>query len=230
MLEIPFYVDALFIVTVMLTYLLFWKLIKASISSKSSLIIGVIAFFWILLQSLLSYSLFYYETASQTPPPFPFMGFIPVFVFMFILFLNKKGSLFIHSLDLKKLTLMSIVRIPVEIVLWMLYLNSSIPKIMTFEGQNLDIIAGITAPIAYYIYTKTKSKNILIGWNIIGLLLLLNIVITAIFSFPTIIQKLAFDQPNIGLLYFPYFLLPAFVVPVVFFSHFASIKILRNKG
>jgi len=60
------------------------------------------------------------------------------------------------------------------------------------------------------------------------LLLLLNVVITAIFAIPSPVQKIAFDQPNIAVLYFPFNLLPTIVVPLVLFAHCVAIKRLKN--
>jgi hypothetical protein len=59
----------------------------------------------------------------------------------------------------------------------------------------------------------------------------LNVVITAIFCVPSPIQQLAFDQPNRAVLFFPYIWLPTVIVPIVFFSHAASLwKLLTNKA
>ncbi|MBL4624925.1 MAG: hypothetical protein JKY42_07285 [Flavobacteriales bacterium] len=126
---------------------------------------------------------------------------------------------------------MSIIRIPVERVLWWLFLNSTIPEILTFEGRNFDILAGIMAPIiAYFGFVKGSISNkFLLVWNVLSLMLLLNIVLNAMFSFPTVFQQFAFDQPNLGILYFPFFWLPSFIVPVVFFTHFVSIRQLLEK-
>jgi hypothetical protein len=58
---------------------------------------------------------------------------------------------------------------------------------------------------------------------------LFNIVLTAILSAPLPIQQLAFEQPNIAVLYFPFTFLPGFIVPIVLFSHLVVIsKITRN--
>ena len=111
------------------------------------------------------------------------------------------------------------VRIPVELILFSLFAYGVIPQLMTFEGRNFDIVAGITAPaIAYWGFTKKiiGSRWILL-WNFISLGLLLNIVINAILSAPFPFQQFAFDQPNTAVLYFPFVLLPAFIVPVVLF-------------
>jgi hypothetical protein len=186
---------------------------------------------WLAFQMVLSSSLYYLNTVGDTPPKFPLLGFFPLFLFMIILFNTKKGKLFIDSLPIDKLTMISIIRIPVEMVLFWLFIHNAIPELLTFEGTNFDILAGITAPIIYYfgfIKGKISDKTIL-AWNIISLALLLNIVITATLSFPTIFQVFSIDQPNLGILYFPFFWLPSFIVPIVFFTHFVSIRQLILK-
>ena len=103
---------------------------------------------------------------------------------------------------------------------------------MTFEGRNFDIFSGLSAPIVYYFgFVKRKlNRRIVLVWNFVCLALLLNIVITGVLSAPTAFQKFSFDQPNIAVLNFPFVLLPAFIVPMVLFSHLVSIRqLLLNK-
>jgi len=57
---------------------------------------------------------------------------------------------------------------------------------------------------------------------------LFNIVLTAILSAPLPIQQLAFDQPSIAVMYFPFVYLPGFIVPIVLFSHLVSLKKLMQ--
>jgi hypothetical protein len=141
------------------------------------------------------------------------------------------GRRFIDTLNLKALHWIHIVRIPVEIALLYIFYAGLIPEVMTFEGRNFDILAGITAPLMVYLFfgRKTISKKVMITWNIIGILLLVNIVAHAILSAPFSFQQLAFDQPNTGLFFFPFTWLPCYIVPVVFFSHFASLRLLLKK-
>ena len=122
-------------------------------------------------------------------------------------------------------------RIFVEIILLWLFLYKYIPKLMTFEGRNFDMLSGLSAPlIAYFGFTKNRlSKRFMLGWNVICLLLLLNIVVNAIFSVPFPFQQFGFDQPNVAVLYFPFVWLPCFIVPVVLFSHLVAIRRLSKK-
>jgi hypothetical protein len=135
-------------------------------------------------------------------------------------------------MPLKEITYLNIIRIPVELVLVMLYMHHAIPRLMTFEGRNFDIISGITAPfIAYFGVTKKRlGYPFILVWNFICLGLLLNIVVNALLSAPFPYQKFAFDQPNIAIINFPFSWLPTFIVPVVLLGHLASIRIiLKNR-
>ncbi|TAH22438.1 MAG: hypothetical protein EAZ08_00730 [Cytophagales bacterium] len=64
-------------------------------------------------------------------------------------------------MPLKNLIYLNIVRIPVEIILFWLFVNKAIPELMTFEGRNLDIIAGITAPTALQAYRRSLSASLI---------------------------------------------------------------------
>ena len=114
----------------------------------------------------------------------------------------------------------------VEIVLLELFFYNAIPKIMTFEGWNFDILAGISALFVYYFgfIQKRISYRMMLVWNIVALGLLVTIVLIAALSMPSPIQSFGFTQPNIAIFFFPYVWLPSFVVPVVLFSHIVSIR------
>ena len=97
---------------------------------------------------------------------------------------------------------------------------------MTFEGINFDILSGITAPFIAYLgyHRKVLSKTVLLIWNLICLGLLVNIAFHGILSVPSPFQRFGFEQPNIGLTYFPYVFLPGLIVPTVLFAHLSSIR------
>ena len=184
---------------------------------------------WLLFQGIAGFTGFYLVT-DTIPPRFALL-FPPALFFIAILFISKAGKSFIDSLSPKTLTYLHTVRIPVEFVLWWLFLNGQVPELITFEGRNFDILAGITAPfVGFFGYTKTKlNRLILITWNIVCLGLLINIVSHAFLSAPTPFQQFAFDQPTVGVLYFPFIWLPAGIVPIVLFSHLVCLRFLMKK-
>ncbi len=216
--SLPIYISIVFIISTTLTGYFF---LKACNFNKFFIYVSI---GWLSLTGILAYSLFYTNTTA-IPPRF-ILVIAPVLILIIILFNTKKGKLFIDKLDQKWLTILHVVRIPVEFVLLWLFVHSQVPELMTFEGYNYDILAGITAPIVFYFgyINKKLSKTILIAWNILFILFLLNIIVLALLSAPLPFQQLAFEQPNVGVLYFPFIWLPAYVVPVVMFSHFASLR------
>lgn len=231
--NLPNYISIVFVLTVLLTLLMIYTAIKKSANEKSnSIVITVILGLtgWIIIQSLLAFNNFYNTDTKIFPPKF-LLAVAPMFMTIIFLFITKKGRAFIDRLPLLNITYLNIVRIPVELVLYWLALNKAVPELMTFAGRNFDILAGITAPFVAYVgfsLKKLKTKMILL-WNFIALGLLINIVTNAVLSAPFSFQRFAFDQPNIAVLYFPFILLPAFIVPVVLFGHLVSIRLLIGK-
>jgi hypothetical protein len=216
--NIPFYVYATFGFTLMATLYLFYKATK---KSKGFIILLLI---WLSLQSVAGIS-GYYTITNTMPPRFQLL-FLPPLAFTLFQFSSKRGRAFIDSLNLKTLTIIHVVRIPVELVLYWLFMSEAVPGLMTFEGRNFDIISGITAPLIYYFgfVKKQINKTILIAWNIVCVGLLFNIIINGMLSAPTAFQQFGFDQPNIAVLYFPFLFLPACIVPIILFSHLSSIR------
>lgn len=185
---------------------------------------------WLILQGFVSFTGFYIK--CDTLPPRFALVVAPALLTIILVFLLPAGRRWLDTLHQERLVLLHVVRIPVEFVLLWLALYKTIPVMLSFEGSNLDIISGLTAPIVwYYGYRrKTLKRSVLIAWNFVCLALLLNVVICGALSVPTPIQQLNFDQPNMAMLYFPYALLPGFVVPAVLFSHLVVLRKLFNTG
>ena len=216
--DLPLFLPTLFIISTLFT------LVVLFVASGKSTAVLLISLGWLALQGVLSYKLFYLDT--ETVPPKFILALFPAIVFIVFLFVHKKGREFINSLNLKSLYLIHVVRIPVEFGLYGLALYKTIPMLMTFEGVNFDIIAGITAPLIIlgYFYKDWLSNSFVLIWNILSIGLLVNIVVNAILSVESPIQTQAFDQPNEAILHFPYIFLACYIVPVVFFSHLVCIK------
>lgn len=232
--NLPIYLMISFLATVLLTLL--FLIITMRLSAKATIrkrtgTVALILLIWIGLQSGLTLVNLYNSDPTAVPPKIAVFGVLPALVAILMLFLTKKGRTFIDGLPVQQLTYLHVVRVPVELVLYGLYIYGAIPQLMTFEGRNFDIIAGISAPFVAYlgIARGRMTRNGLLAWNLVCLGLLINIVINAILSVPSPFQQFAFDQPNVAVLNFPYSLLPTFVVPVVLFSHLASIRQLLKR-
>ena len=222
--NLPLYINFGFVIITLLTVWLFYKA-----TNFSKLVLLIIAA-WLIVQSIVSLTGFY--TITKTIPPRFLLLVLPPVFFIILLFTTNKGRMFIDRLDVKTLTVLHTVRIPVELILFTLFVNKTIPEIMTFEGRNFDILSGITAPFIYYFgfVKKMLDKKFIIAWNFICLALLINIVTIAVLSAPFTFQKLAFDQPNVAVLYFPFVWLPCCIVPIVLLSHLVSIRQLFKQA
>lgn len=229
--NVPAYVSIAFLVTSFVTAGVFLQAVRrGGFDSIPAKLIAFLLPFWMIFQAVLAISGVYQNTNALPPRLFLF-GPLPTLLLIASYFIFARRS-FIESLPLKFLTIIHVIRIPVELVLSWLFAAGMVPQIMTFHGTNFDIVSGITAPIIYYFAFRNGSVNtkLLLAWNILAVLLLINIVTTAVLSVPSPIQQLAFDQPNRAILYFPYIWLPTVVVPIVLFSHLASLwKLLKGR-
>lgn len=230
--HLPVYLSVLFcLIAIAALILLQWTILGSDsrFTKKKAGITAIVLSAWLIIQAILALKNTY--NTDALPPKIILFGILPMVIAIVSLFVSVKGRTFIDSLPLERLTYLNLIRIPVEIGLYLLYLNKAVPEIMTFEGRNFDILAGITAPfIAWYGIRRGKlSPKLILLWNVICLALLINIVFTALLSAPSPLQKFAFDQPNIALPNFPFVWLPTLIVPIVFFGHLVSIRQLLRK-
>lgn len=219
---LPTYVAIVFILAVIACLLIF---IRATGQSKTVFSVLIL---WMLLQTLLARGGFYLNTSTLPPRFLVMIG--PALLMIVVLFSTARGRVFIDGLKVPELTFLHVVRIPVELCLYWLFVSKVVPQLMTFEGRNFDVMAGISAlPVYYYGYVKKRiSAKWLLAWNIAALGLVVNVVVNGVLSAPFPFQQFAFDQPNIAVLYFPFNLLPAVVVPLVVFSHLVCIRRLAK--
>lgn len=221
--DLPIYISLFFLAT---TAFAMWLFYKAANQSKTfmAVLLG-----WTILQSALAIAGFYSNPSTMTAR-FPLL-IVPPILFLVSRFTSKAGRKFLDGLKLPMLTLFHIIRVPVELVLFWLFINHTIPRAMTFEGRNFDMLSGISAPVIYYFgfIQKKLGKSFIIAWNFICLALLLNVVSAATLSLPARFTQFGFEQPAVALGYFPFILLPAVLVPLVLLSTLAAVKQLLNK-
>lgn len=222
---LPLLLNISFIAT---TLFCLWLFYRAMNGFRTAIFVFIVV---MILQGALAATGFY--TAKNTVMPrFPLL-LAPSLIILLIFVFSSKGKVIIKSLSLKNLIWVHVIRIPVELLLHWLYIEKQIPRAMTYDGFNYDIISGITAPLIIALgFTKTGyRKGLLITWNIVCLILLINIVMMAIVAVESPIQQLAFTQPNRAVLNFPFVWLPACIVPVVLFAHLATLyKLFSKKG
>lgn len=207
-----------FFILTLLTLLLFY------LAVGRNLMVLIISGLWLTLTGLLGREGFFENNIAVPPTIFlVIVGGIALSFFFYKLALKQE-------LNMRLLLLIHVLRIPVELSLYQLFLMEELPLIMTFKGWNYDIVMGVSA-LLMFLYLLLSPAGIkrkwLRLWNRLGLMFLTFIVLIALLSAPLPFQQLAFDQPNIAVQKFPYLFLPAFIVPIVYASHFLALQKLR---
>jgi hypothetical protein len=171
----------------------------------------------------------FYQDTTTIPPRFGLI-LIPATLFIIYGLLPKQQQWVYEKRNTVLSTFLHTVRLPVELVLFGLFLSQMVPELMTFEGRNYDILMGITAPVVGWLYlTRRLSKKGLFAWNIVGLFLVSFILINGILSAELPFQQFGFEQPNRAVSFFPYVLLPATIVPIVVWTHLSDLFKLRKE-
>jgi len=233
MAAIPLHISALFISLVFA--IAFLILIGVHISSsranlpaeeKRNNILAAIVFMIVWLMFTLIISLSGFLSDYNAMPPHLLLIVLPPLIFILVLFKASQFNDLTRQFNVFFLVYAQSFRILMEFILWLLYRYNVIPVQMTFEGQNFDILVGITAPfVAYFCFVrKTWSPKVALVWNFAGILLLANIVIVAILSTPYPFRYFMNEPANTIVFGFPFIWLPAFVVPFAFLLHLIAIK------
>jgi hypothetical protein len=198
-----------------------WERAKAT---KRTVLVGAVLLGWILFASVLALRGVLADFSSL--PPRLLLVILPPLIAAVWLTFNPGFKAFLGHVPASWLLYMQVFRVPVEILLWLLFVAGHVPVQMTFEGQNWDVITGITAPIAAWICSGQgrNSRAAAIAWNIFGLALLINIVTVAILSTPSPFRAFLNEPANTVVAQFPIVFLPALLVPLAYTLHFFSLR------
>jgi len=227
MLDLPISLTMSFVGITLRAYVLFLGTMWHSEQERVKKRMHAVALFtlaWLIFQSTLSLNGWYMD--RKAVPPHMLFPVLSAVIGILVLFNTPRGKRFIDGLNEKALVWIHVIRIPVEFALYSLALEKQVPWSMTFFGHNYDIIIGFSVPLivlAGY-YKNWIGRKVLIAWNVIGLISLLIIVITAIGAAPSPIQMWDIDRPNYAVLHFPFSWLPSFIVPSVLFSHLVLLR------
>jgi hypothetical protein len=164
---------------------------------------------------------------SALPPPFALLIF-PVVLSTLFMALSSFGARLAKGLPLWVLVGFQGFRLPVELILLELHQEGHLPKRMTFEGYNFDIITALTAiVVAYLLYKNKAGKGLVLAWNVMGLGLVLTIISIGILSTPTftVFQE---GPANRIMAEFPFVWVPVIFVQAAIFGHILVFRALRR--
>jgi hypothetical protein len=157
---------------------------------------------------------------DMLPPPFV-MILVPTLVLPLWLARSRVGELLCDRAPLAWLVGFQAFRLPLELVMHRAGIEGTMPVQMSFGGSSFDIVSGITAiAVAALAAYDRAPRWLIMAWNALGSLLLLNIVCIAIASLPQF-HRFGSDpaQLNTWVAYFPFVWLPAGLVTSALFGH-----------
>ncbi|MFK7770074.1 MAG: hypothetical protein AB8B55_22890 [Mariniblastus sp.] len=122
-----------------------------------------------------------------------------------------------------------IFRLPLELVLHHWYKTETLPIQMTYEGFNFDILTGILAVfVGAWAKLGQPPKPVLIGFNVIGLALLVTVVSIAISSIPSPFKQFE-GVPMLLPFYFPFSYIVSVAVTGALIGHLVLFRKLLAK-
>ena len=165
----------------------------------------------------------------ESLPPRIFLVIAPALGAVIYLLASRMMRDFQLAVPLVWLTALQTFRLPLELVLYQLADAGVTPRIMTFEGRNFDILIGITAPfVAWALATgRPWARRTATWWNVIGLILLINVAGTGMLSAPTRFQAFDVEPANSFVAHFPFVWLVTFLVPLALYLHVNSLRCLQ---
>ena len=206
-----------------LVYHLNLSVTKSLISGKNAILLLIITLCWLTFLYFLTTTVFIKDFYSF-PPHMLAVVLPPLITIIYFIFKGHADG-FIQSIDQKSLIGFQSFRIAMELILLQLSINGLWNRRLTFEGFNFDIVIGISAIVFYLLLKEKKTGNrFILGWNIAGLLFLINIVVLAVLSTPYPFAVYTDEPINRIVFDFPFILLPGFIVPMAYTVHLLSIR------
>lgn len=181
---------------------------------------------WLLYVGLLSYLGVVSNTALR-PPGIVYVAF-PAVLFVLVVFaFSRAGARMTSAFPLWVVIGLQTFRIGVELLLHRLYLDGLAPRIVTYQGGNMDIWIGLSAPLIAWISTRGHwGERLALGWNLAGLLTLANAITLGALTVPGL-NLIHSEVPNRAIGTFPFTYIAGFFAPLAMALHAVWIRGLR---
>jgi hypothetical protein len=166
---------------------------------------------------------------ERRPPPMLLM-FVTVLALSMALAFSRFGSRFVEGLPMWILVLGQAFRFPLELLMHRAAEEGVMPAQMSYSGWNFDILTGITAvPVAWLLARGMPyARALALAWNVLGSLLLTNILAIAMVSTP-LVAAFGADRLNTWVAYPPFVWLPTLLVVCALTGHIVIFRKLRSK-
>jgi hypothetical protein len=166
---------------------------------------------------------------NQVPPPFALLVLAIVLLGARIAFSGLGRQIATH-VPLWALVGIQAFRLPLEIAMHALADRGTMPAQMTYTGLNFDIVTGATALLVAGLLAAGRARRwVVMGWNLLGVALLINVVTVAILSTPRF-AYFGQDRLNVFVTYPPFVWLPAVMVLAALAGHLLIFRALARRA
>lgn len=190
-----------------------------------ALLIGLTV--WLVYVGLMSYSGLVGNTALR-PPGIVYVA-VPAVLFVLVVFaFSREGARIASAFPLWILIGMQTFRIGVELLLHRLWVDGLAPRIVTYQGSNVDIWIGLSAPWIAWLSTRGRwGERLAFGWNVVGLITLANAITLGALTAPGL-NLIPSEVPDVAIGAFPFTYIAGFFAPLAIALHALSIRGLRT--
>jgi hypothetical protein len=165
---------------------------------------------------------------DRNPPPFLLLV-VAVGAIAGGIALSPLGRRLANYLPLWSLVAVQAFRLPLELAMHGMYERGIMPVQMTYTGRNFDILTGATAIVVAALVAAGRGGRALVTvWNVLGLVLLANVVVIAVLSTPRF-RYFGDQQLNIFITYPPFVWLPAVMVLTALAGHLVIFRAVRAR-
>jgi hypothetical protein len=182
---------------------------------------------WFLYVGLMNYFGVFRNAAMRPPGPAFLLAPIVLFLCIFVVFMVRStaGPRLALAFPLWIILGTQTFRVGVELFLHQLWINGIVPKMLTFEGANVDIYIGASAPLVAWLSTRGHvGMRVALAWNVLGLFALTNVVIRAVLTAPGPFNLIHTEVFNRMFGTFPFMFIPGFFVPLAVTLHVLGIR------
>ena len=167
-------------------------------------------------------------TFEGLPPTMPILLVITIAASIRIA-LSRTGERLALGVPLGLLVLSQAFRLPLELIMHRLGEDGLMPVQMSYSGLNFDILTGLLAiPVGLLALTGRAPRGLVAAWNVLGTLLLVNVVTIALLSAPTPMRVFMNEPANVWVTQAPWVWLPTLLVPLALIGHIVVFRRLRH--
>ena len=202
----------------------------AYLSRRTTAIITTALAAWLLYVGVLSASGIVADAALRPPAAAFILG--PVFAFVILVVARSSAAGRVAlAVPLPLLIGVQTYRVGVELFFHQLWIENIVPRMLTFEGANVDIAIGLSAPLAAWISTRGHlGRRLALGWTLVGLLALANVAIRAVLTTPGPLHLIHAEVPNLSVGTFPFTYIAGFFAPLAVTLHVLALRALLARG